>query len=269
MKKRPMANHGIAEQRVHRWIAQYSTDELFHQAKTLPLRQDMMALLTYVRDNKVVGTQSTGNMPLKHIRTVTAQFVNPPQLDTTIGDRVYKLRTETDIWSLYFLHILAEVGGLLKTEPGKRWKFPATSEIFVKTNELIQVLSLLLTWWHQVNWLVAYPIQGMGESLPPRFNQITLKHLRACLGKGMVPFEPFADGLIKAASLTWTVSSPHTSMFLQSSIERMVIAVLKDFGAARPEYGEKPLGTGTITKLIGFEITKLGEALLTAPDMQQ
>ena len=42
----------------------------------------MVTLLIYLRDNRVIGTQSTGNFPLKAIREVTAGFVDPPVLDT-------------------------------------------------------------------------------------------------------------------------------------------------------------------------------------------
>jgi len=83
------------------------------QADALPLRRDMVALLTYVHDNRVTGTQSTGNLPLKAVREVTARFVHPPVLETTVGDRTFRVRSEYDAWPLYFLHTLADVGGLL------------------------------------------------------------------------------------------------------------------------------------------------------------
>jgi hypothetical protein len=36
-------------------------------AEELALRRDVVTLLTYLRDNKVTGTQSTGNLPLKAV----------------------------------------------------------------------------------------------------------------------------------------------------------------------------------------------------------
>jgi hypothetical protein len=83
------------------------------QAIDLPLRRDMVTLITYVRDNRVTGTQSTGNLPLKAVREVTARFVHPPVLETTVGDRTFRVRSEYEVWPLYFLHTLVDVGGLL------------------------------------------------------------------------------------------------------------------------------------------------------------
>ena len=239
--------------------------ELLRHAQDLPLRQDMVTLLTYVRDNKVVGTQSTGNMPLKAVRDVTARFVNPPQLDTTIGKRTYRLRSEEDVWPLHFLHILAEVGGLLAIAPARRWRLTPAGKHLLDTDPFFQLTSLLAIWWYQVNWLVAYPYQGMGEALPPTFTQATLARLRALPVKTRVPFEEFADGLIKQTGLTWSKpDSEFAVMALRSSIERMVIGILASFGALEREHREEPLGKGTISKLVAFEITPFGKALLDA-----
>ena len=92
MKRRSPNETESLERRISAWRKQYYNAEMARQAQILPLRRDMMTLLTYVRDTKVVGTQSTGNMPLKAVREVTARFVEPPQLDTTIG--LIKVRAE-------------------------------------------------------------------------------------------------------------------------------------------------------------------------------
>ncbi len=44
----------------------------------------------------------------------------------------------------------------------------------------------------------------------------------------------------------------------------MVIDVLAAFGAMECEYREEPLGKGTTSRLVAFEITPLGKALLEA-----
>ncbi len=239
--------------------------EVVRQAQELPLRQDMVTLLTFVRDNKVVGTQSTGNMPLKAVREVTARFVNPPQLDTTIGDHTYRLRSEEDVWPLYFLHILAEVGDLLAIARARRWRLTPVGERFLDEDPLLQVKFLLVVWWYQVNWLVAYPFQGMGEALPPDLEEATLARLRALPVATRVPFEEFADGLIEETGLTWTApDSTYATMSLRGSVERMIIHILGTFGAVEREYRAEPLGKGTLRKLNAFEVTPFGKALLDA-----
>ena len=262
--------HGVtsAEQRPDAWLRQYHNAEMIHQAEILPLRRDMVTLLTFVRDDKVVGTQSTGNMPLKAVREVTARFVNPPVLDTTIGEHTYRLRSEADVWSLYFLHILAEVGGLLAIAPARRWRLTSQGEKFLSVSPLLQVSFLLTVWWYDVNWLVAYPVEGMGDALPSSLDEVTLAHLSSLHIETSVVFEEFADSLIQKAGLKWTAENmSYAPMSLRRSIERMVIDVLSDFGAVRCEYREEPLGQGTISELSAFEVTPLGKALLDAIGM--
>jgi hypothetical protein len=254
-----------AEQRLSVWLKQYDNAEMSRQAEVLPLRRDMETLLTFVRDHKVIGTQSTGNMPLKAVREVTARFVNPPELETTIGDRIYKLRSEADLWPLYFLHILAEVGSLLAIAPARHWRLTTQGKEFLGIDPLLQVSFLLAVWWYEVNWLVAYPFVGMGDALPPFFNLVALARLRSLPTGTRISFEEFADGLIEETGLTWTAPDSRTAtMLLRGSIARMVMYVLAAFGAAECEYREEPLGKKTTSRLVAFEIAPFGKALLDA-----
>lgn len=266
MTKRNSNGNQLAGQHFEAWLRHHNTPEFAHQAEKLPLRRDMITLLTYVRDNKVVGTQSTGNMPLKAVRQVTAQFVNPPQLDTTIGEHTYRLRSEVDVWPLYYLHILAEVGNLLKTAPGRRWQLTANGKKFLSNPPLVQIVYLFGFWWNQVNWLVAYPPRGMGEELPPTFSAITLGHLqKTCPVGKSVSFEKFADELIEKTGIVWTAQdTTFARMFLHSAIERMVIEILVVFGGVECKHEDEPLGSEAISKLVTFELTQFGRALLDA-----
>jgi hypothetical protein len=235
------------------------------QAEELPLRRDMETLLTFVRDNKVIGTQGAGNMPLKAVREVTARFVDPPKLEAAIGDHIYRLRSETDLWPLYFLRILAEVGNLLKPGSARRWRLTSQGEEFLDANPMLQASFLLAVWWLKVNWLVAYPYTGMGDALPPFFNLDTLDSLRSLRVGTFVPFDKFADEIIGKTGLTWGArDSSFATSALRGSISRMVISVLADFNAVERKYREEPLGKGTISKLYAFKITPFGKALLDA-----
>lgn len=264
MQRRTSKEVESAKRRISAWMEQYHNAEMIRQAKALPLRRDMVTLLTFVRDNKVIGTQSTGNMPLKAVRQVTARFVKPPELETTIGDHTYRLRSEADLWPLYFLHILAEVGGLLAIAPARRWRLTPEGEGFLGTDPLLQASFLLTVWWYEVNWLVAYPFEGMGDALPPFFNLATLTRLRSLPPGTRISFEEFADGLIEETGLTWTASVSSAPILLRGSIARMVIYILAAFGAVECKYREEPLGKGTTSRLAAFEITPFGKALLDA-----
>ncbi|MGE0127016.1 MAG: hypothetical protein AB7U82_02835 [Blastocatellales bacterium] len=268
MYKRASFTLKSVEQHLSGWLKTYSSDPVSRQAEELPLRRDMATLLTFVRDNKVVGIQGTGNMPLKAVREVTSRFVNPPALEDKIGDKTYKLRSEEHLWPLHYLHILADVGGLLKAASARRWTLTRQGERFLEADPLLQTAFLLAVWWRRVNWLVAYPFEGMGDALPPYFNRATLAVLRSLPIGADVPFDEFADSLIGVTKLTWTAQdSTMATTLLRGSIKRMVISVLEDFGAVECSYREEHLGKGTITQLDAFKITPMGSALLDAAIM--
>lgn len=240
-------------------------NQVIHQAEALPLRLDMATLLDYVRDNRVIGTQNTGNLPFAAVREVTARFVDPPPLESRIGDYIYRVRSAIDIWPLYLLHILVDAGRLVSRGRVRRWRLTRRGAKFLNTDPLTQVLFLLDTWWHRVDWLVAYPFEGMGRGLPPDFTRIALVHLRALPVGKRTRFEPFADRLIGAGALTWTAQDASFAReALHGAVERMVLSILEDFGAARLEDRRRRLGRGTISELAAFRITPFGRWLLDA-----
>jgi hypothetical protein len=269
MKKKTRRDGLSTGQRFQRWLRRHHTPERIDEAEAVPMRRDLVTLLEYVRDNKVVGTQSTGNMQLKTIREVTARFVVPPVLDTTIGNHTYKLRTEYEVWPLHFMHILAEVGGLLWIVPGRRWRLTPDALRFLDMDPLFQLSFLLFVWWFQINWLVAYPVGGLGEDLPDSLEQVTLARLRAIRPGTKVSIEDFADGLIAAAGLTWTAQDMSAApMLLRGAVRRMVIHVLEDFGAVRCTYRPHRL-ISDLKDLVSFEVTPLGVALLDSLVIQE
>jgi len=260
--RRPSRATQAAARRLHRWMRQVDAD-LFTRAEALPVRRDMVTLLTYVRDNRVTGTQSTGNLPLKAVRAVTARFVHPPKLESTVGDHTYRLRSEADVWPLYFLHALADVGGLVDWGPARRWRLTPDGALFLGASPPIQVWILFAFWWERINWLIAYPPEGMGEDLPPRFRRITRTHLLSLPVDKRVLFEPFADELIQETGLKWTAPDMSSAkMLLQGAIRRMVVKILADFEVVEPEYQARPLGKGTVRELVAFRITPFGRGLL-------
>jgi hypothetical protein len=261
-KDQPSNAADATVRRPSKWIKQAGSEHIA-QAEALPLRRDMVTLLTYLHENRVKGTQSTGNLPLKAVREVTARFVNPPELETTLGDYTYRVRSEDDVWPLSFLHTLAYVGRLLEGGPARPWIVTRDGAQFLAASPLVQVWMLFTIWWEGVDWLIAYPFEGMGESLPPRFNKTTLAHLLSLPVGKRIPFEPFADKLIQETRLKWTAPDmAHAQMLLHGAIERMVIGTLDDFGMVEAEYQDKLLGAGTIRDLVAFKMTSFGKGLL-------
>ena len=261
-KKRRLKTTEAAARRFATWMQQITEDQAA-QAEALPLRRDMVTLLTYLHENRITGTRNTGNLPLKAVREVTAGFVNPPKLETTTGDRTYRIRSEDDVWPLQFLHTLAYVGGLLEGGPAQRWLLTPDGASFLVASPSAQVWALLTFWWERSDWLMAYPFEGMGEGLPLRFTEITLDHLLALPTSTRVPFEPFADRLIQATKLKWTAANPtYARMSLHGAVRNMVIRIMADFEVVEREYQERPLGKGTNRELVAFQVTPFGKRLL-------
>jgi hypothetical protein len=240
-------------------------ETLERQAEALPLRRDMATLLLYVRDNTVIGTQSTGNLPLKAVREITARFVDPPKLEEQIGTYTFRVRSEADLWPLYYLHVLADVGGLAKGAAARRWRVTRLSEKYLALDPWPQVVYLLAMWWDRVDWVVAYPVEGLKHGLPAHFTATAWQLLDNLPVDQPVGYETFADQLMAATGLRWPVPDADIArMVLHGMIHRMILNVLNDFGAVALDFEEKSLGTGTIKELIKFRLTPFGKQLLNA-----
>jgi len=241
------------------WLKRYQ-----RIAEELPVRQDMVTILRYLLSNRVRGTQSLGNLPLKVVRDITAMFVNPPVLDHNIGERVYKLRSEDEVWPLVLLHAIAEGGELLTGDRSRLFRVTPMGDRFLSLTPFEQVKYMILAWWTRVNWLIAYPYEAIGDELPQYFHFKTLESLLGVKDDKQVKFEPFAEKLIMETGLTWLseYTGSHRSHLLDS-IEKMVVDVLIDFRVLKVGYREELKYSVVFKKLQTFQITEFGKDLLT------
>lgn len=143
-------------------------------AADLPLRRDIVTLLTYLSQNKVKGTKALGNFPRKAIRAITANFVDPPELDMQIGDRVWKLQTEDEVRDLLRYHYLACAGGLIYGGENMHWELLPQGEIFLTLPPERQVWYLSRIWFHDFNWLYDYYRAYEGSSYSLKKQALTL-----------------------------------------------------------------------------------------------
>ncbi len=248
------------------WVRSLSADER-EKVESLPLRRDALTLLTYLRDQRAIGTPSTGNLPLKAVRAICAGFVHPPELDHSLGtgEKVYRLRSETEVWPLYWLHALVNVAGLASGGPGRRWQTTPLGERFIGAEAPAQVWILLMTWWTQVNWAIASP-WGYGDGqMPAGFLGLTLQQLLTLPVGKSVPFEPFAGRLIGLGRLVWPIKDQESErQILRMIVERVVINPQRDFGILEGEYGPSPVLGPEYRSLVAFQLTPLGLGLLGA-----
>jgi hypothetical protein len=234
-------------------------------AESLPLRRDMLTLLTYLRDERVTGTQAIGNLPLNAVRAICARFASPPKLEDVIGGEVYPVRSETAVWPLYFLHLLAAIAGLVTGGPARRWRLTPSGEQFLAAEAPAQVWLLSATWWTRVNWAIASPWPYAGGRLPYDFTALTRERLLALPAGEWVPFEPFAGRLVAEGGLVWPTRDQEAAQgILKGLVARVVIAPLRDFGVLAAEYGPHPLLGPRYPELVAIRLTPFGKGLLAA-----
>lgn len=248
--------------RINVW-AQGLTKEQLAWAESLAVRRDLVTFLNYLKENRVTGTQSTGNLPLKAVRAICAEFVNPPKLDEMIGDRLYKLRSEDDVWPLFYLHMLANTGRLVSGGQARAWKLTPGGEAYLNFTAPIQLGFMLSIWWHLEDWRIAFPVSGLSQGLPGNFNKISLARLLDLPTGKSTPFETFADLLIKETHMTWpSIDQTFAHDHMRSAIERMVILPLVRFGIMESEYGMEDIGGHKFSKLSSIRLTPFGKRLL-------
>jgi len=245
------------------YLDSQATAEIEQIASSLEFVRDMNTFLRFIGENRIHGTLSTGNMPVKMVAELAKLLVHPPAMEDKVGDRIYKIRSEFDVRPVYFFHILAEVGKLIKTPPGKLWKLTSAGETFQAESALHQICIIFLIWWHRTNWLVVFQITGMGESLPPHFELVTLGQLADAVEKEMTGFEEFADAIIAGSGLTWTSENrTNHQLYLRKAVERIVVDVHTTFGILEPFYRDETVGTYTSKSLASFNVTSLGKLLI-------
>lgn len=245
------------------WLPALSADERA-VAEDLPLRRDMLALLIYLRDNPAVGTQSTGNLPLKAVREICARFVASPPLEDRIGDDVFRVRSEADVRPLFFLHALATAAGWVAGGPARRWRLTPLGEQLLGAAAPQQVWLMFATWWTQLDWALTLGFVPVGF-LSEAFARQTLRQLRSLATGSPISFQSFADQLIQAAGLVWRIQDQESARhILHGIVERAILDPLRDFGALEAQYVPSQMLGPRYRDLITFQVTPFGHALLEA-----
>jgi hypothetical protein len=237
-------------------------DEQRHAVEGLPLRHDVLALLNYLKANRVTGTPSSGNLTLQAVRAICAQFVDPPKLEIRIGKYVSRMRSESSVWPLYFVHVLASVGGLITGGPGRRWQVTAMGEKFMLAPAGSQVWSLFLTWWTKVNWGIAASY-APDESPSARFRQNILEQLLNLPLQQSSPFDEFVDQVVQAAHMRWPDGDDSRERSILHGLIRSTVAKpLSSFGVLELVNEPHPTLGAEFPELHALTLTALGKRLL-------
>lgn len=244
------------------WVGKLDEKQI-ELVDSLVVRRDLVTFLNYLKEKRPVGTQSTGNLPLKAVREICAQFVSPPVLDEKIGDRVFKLRSEDDVWQLFYLHMLANTGGLVSGGQARMWNLTSSGEAFLNAVPPLQLGFMLDVWWHYEDWRIAFPVSGLSQGLPNGFREVALTHLREFSVDKPTSYGGFSDQLIQETHFTWpSLDQDASKTIRRGAIERMVILPLVGFGCLESEYGMEDIGGSKFSNLSKIRLTSLGKGLL-------
>jgi hypothetical protein len=231
----------------------------------LAVRRDMAMLLLYVKEKHPAGTQSTGNLQLKAVREVCAQLTNPPKLEGTIGDYHYQVRSEADVWPLFYLHRLAVTGSLMVGGPARVWRLTPAGESFLEQSVSIQLGILFSIWWYLEDWTIAYPLEGLSHGLTHDFRKTVLARLLELKVGRADLYAPFADDLILSFGLTWSgADQTLIRSTLRTAVERMVIERLAEFGCLECEYRMRAKTDYRSKELTEIRLTPFGKGMLEA-----
>ncbi len=245
-----------------RWAILNNKETQF-AASAVPIRRDVNAFLTYMTENKVIGTKALGNLPRKAIEEIAAQFVKPVALEVEIGTFVSRFNTEDDVWPIYFVHVLVDAAGLIKGGLGKRWQVTSAGENFLSLPPALQVWQLFATWWYKADWTVAVSFSfDLGS-----YQQIFAHYLAAALlalpsGESQL-FDPFVDKLLKDGGRVMPAKSDEYALAnLRRRMQYVAFDPLVDFGVIFAQYEKFEFELLTSGKLKSFSPTELGHKLL-------
>jgi hypothetical protein len=236
-------------------------------ARNLPLRLDVCTFISYIRDNKVTGTSSTGNMPLKAVTDVSSVFVNPPSLETRIGKSIFRFRSEEEVWPVFFVHKLAHGAELVEGGSGRRWRLTKRGEEFLSKSAVAQVFILLHAWWYRVNWLIAVRVDIFGGFLSHVVPRTILKLLRELRIDQPVRFETFVDRMIDGVGWTWDRQEPDdTRRLINKAVENMLVNPLEQLAVLSTQRMTEQVKEGIShferTTLLSFALTDFGRTLI-------
>lgn len=234
-------------------------------ARGLALRRDVETLLEYLRDHKVTGTSSTGNLPLKAVAEIATIFVDPPVLEQRIGPYVHRFRSEEEVRPVYFAHLLARGADLVNGGPGRRWRLTEQGASFLTESAFGQVLTLLAGWWHRVDWQFLLNYRLFGEEHSSGLPRVVRSLIEQLPAGQAVDFEVFVDRLTEKAGWSRQKPEPYDVRgAIGAAVENMVIYPLAEFGIVATKSTRARQGSDEWSKPVSFSMTDFGKSLLQA-----
>ena len=241
------------------WIT--SGSKKFNETiQDLALRRDIVEMLTYIQNNKVVGTATTGNFPLKTVEEMGKLFVDPIEMWFPDGERRFLSEQEIDI--LYFYHVLANTGQLLTGGKGRKWRLTELGRRFLEESPAWQYWHLFVTFWTRTNWLSVTYVNVPEAEITNPFKLYFLFLCQKLSPTFGVTFERFVENLARNTNIAWP------SLFLSDEkehlVERVCINPFISFGVFQADYEVREYKYSSRYHLNRITITKLGASVVKA-----
>ena len=206
-KSEAMHEEAVVDDFVGTMYEQYSLPEqnetLKHFCLDLPLRKDVIVILKYLSENRVIGTKSTGNFPLKAVKEMCLQFDSPIDLTTPVGGIIPSIRSEDDVFRMQFLHIFSNMAGLIVGDNGAKWELTVLGKAFLELTPVYQVMHLVYAWFTNVNWSFLFPLEFADDMEYSKFVITTLVNLIYLDENEFIPFSTFADQILEMHESTF------------------------------------------------------------------
>lgn len=244
-----------------------ATEENTKAAQSAWLVKDAIILLNYLRETKVTGTQSTGNLPRRAVKDLKEQICNPYyEKDPPAGENLGNAYNEESVWAVFFTHLLADSAGLVEGGPGRKWRLTSQGDEFLRLDPLSQFSRLLTGWWFKMDWLTACPYDIFEDGLPAHFQAVLLSQLKDTPVGRPTEFEAFCDRLIEGVGWYWEKpesGADHVHQILMNAIQSIAIRPLEGFGILATHTEPIPELRG-FSKLVSFTTTPFGGMVLDA-----
>lgn len=233
------------------------------EADNLSICKDVSVLLIYVRDHRLTGAKTTGNLPLKAVREIAAMMTHPPVLDIKYGFYVSRLSSEEEVWSLYFLHILAARAGLVIGGPGRRWYITPQGIEFLDAPALNQIFILFSAYWTQIDWDFFTKISFDSSLVQDAIQKTSHRLLLELPMHDFLQFEPFAGQVVEQSRLSKSERDDDSAKsFMRSFIQDILIDPLNELGVLECNYRLDERKWEGYKELIGIRLTSIGKELL-------
>lgn len=234
----------------------------------LPLLRDVNTLLVYLRDNKITGTSSTGNLSQKAVREFAALMTLPPRLKIEIGPYIHELKNEADVWPVYFVHLMAYWAELIDGGKGKIWQLTAKGITFLESLPAEQLHILFCGWWFRGDWLKIRFAYSRIPYLPPEFPKIVHFLLTSAFSSKAIECKDFCDQVMEVLGFDKDlIKKDHELGRICDEIEEIVVRPLEELGIIIGTHTERVKYGETYKELVKFQLSEFGrDALRTIID---